>query len=137
MKKVIFILSILLNIVFGFYYLSDAINEPTRELGRLKKDIEIGYFSGDSLLFKLPKGLTVADESQRGISAIGQFENNRFSIVITSNEDLVEYEINEDSLNVFSNFYSTNITNYKTSYYLGLVTVVECTVSADIVEFNK
>lgn len=29
------------------------------------------------------------------------------------------------------------ITNYKTSYYLGLVTVVECTVSADIVEFNK
>jgi len=44
MKKAIFILSILLNIVFGFNYLSDAINEPTRELGRLKKDIEIGYF---------------------------------------------------------------------------------------------
>ena len=109
MKKAIFILSILLNILFGFNYLSDAINEPTRELGRLKKDIEIGYFSGDSLLFKLPKGITVADESQRGISAIGQFENNRFSIVITSNDDLVDYKINEDSLNIFSNFYSADV----------------------------
>lgn len=114
MKKVIFILSILLNIIFGLNYLSDEINEPTRELGRLKKDVEIGYFSGDSVLFKLPKGLTVADESQRGISAIGQFENNRFSIVITSNEDLVDYEINEDSLGVFSNFYSADIKNKKT-----------------------
>ena len=73
------------------------------------ENIEVGYFSGDSVLFKLPKGLTVADESQRGISAIGQFENNRFSIVITSNEDLVDYEINEDSLDVFSNFYSADI----------------------------
>jgi hypothetical protein len=61
------------------------------------------------MVFKLPKGLTVADESQRGISAIGQFENNRFSIIITSNEDLVDYEINEDSLNIFSNFYSADI----------------------------
>jgi len=109
MKKIIFILSILLNIVFGFNYLNNAINEPTRELGKLKKEIKIGYFSSDSVLFKLPKGLTVADESKRGISAIGQFENNRFSIVITSNEDLVDYEINEDSLGLFSNFYSADI----------------------------
>lgn len=109
MNKVIFILSILLNIIFGLNYLSDEINEPTRELGRLKKDVEIRYFSWDSVLFKLPKGLTVADESQRGISAIGLFENNRFSIVITSNEDMVDYEINEDSLGVFSNFYSADI----------------------------
>jgi len=60
-------------------------------------------------LFKLPKGLTVADESQRGISAIGQFENNRFSIVITTNEDMVDYEINKNSLDIFSNFYSADI----------------------------
>lgn len=80
-----------------------------KRIRKIEKRCWDWIFYWDSVLFKLPKGLTVADESQRGISAIGQFENNRFSIVITSNEDMVDYEINEDSLGVFSNFYSADI----------------------------
>jgi hypothetical protein len=86
MKKWVFRISILLNIVLLIGWGLSCLNRPSYKLGRLEKDITIGNFMGDSLLFKLPKGLTVRNASERGISAIGQFENERFQIVISSDD---------------------------------------------------
>ena len=110
-KKWIFNISILLNVLFILTFLLNYFNSPTYELGKLKKDLKISYFSSDSTFFYLPKGLTVRNISQRGIAAIGQFENERFEIVITSDDDLVDYNVPKDSLQVFGNFYSAD--NYK------------------------
>lgn len=64
----------------------------------------------DTILFKLPKGLTVRDVSERGFGAIGQFENNRFEIVVTTaQENLVDYEKPEDELLPFGNYYSADV----------------------------
>jgi hypothetical protein len=71
MKKWVFRISILLNIVLLIGWGLSCLNRPSYKLGRLEKDITIGNFMGDSLLFKLPKGLTVRNASERGISAIG------------------------------------------------------------------
>jgi hypothetical protein len=110
MKKWIFRISILFNFIFLIGWFSARFNSPSHALGRLEKDIEIGYFGGNKTLFKLPKGLYVRNASQRGISAIGQFENERFEIVITSdNSDLINYDLPKDSLRVFNNFYSVDI----------------------------
>ena len=85
-------------------------NSPTNEIGRLEKEIEIGYFQSDQTVFKIPKGITVKNVSERGLGAIGQFENERFSIVITSNDpSLVNYDLPKDSLDMFGNFYSAEI----------------------------
>ena len=112
MKKWIFRLSITFNILFLIGWGLISINRPSYKLGRLEKDLEVGYFMGDSTIFKLPKGLTVRNASQRGISAIGQFENERFEIVITSmDDDLVNYKLAKDSLS-FNNFYSADIKKY-------------------------
>ncbi len=81
------------------------------KLGALKKDIKVGLFNNtkDSTYFILPKGLTVRDVSERGISAIGQFENNRFDIVITTdNNDLVDYNVPKYKLQSFGNYYSAD-----------------------------
>ena len=110
MKKWLFRISILLNVIFILLFLWNSLNSPTHELGRLEKDIEIGYFQSDSSVFKIPKGLTVKNVSQRGLTAIGQFENERFSIVITSNDAcLVNYDLPKDSLDMFGNYYSAEI----------------------------
>lgn len=110
MKKWIFRISILLNIIFLAGWFLTWFNSPTYELGRLEKDIEVGYFTGKTTKFTLPKGLTVRNASQRGISAIGQFENERFQIVITSDEfKLVNYDLPKDSLDTFGNYYSADI----------------------------
>ena len=114
MKKWILRISIGFNIIFLVGWGLSLINTPTYELGRLEKDIEIGYFTGDSTVFTLPKGLTVRNASQRGLSAIGQFENERFQIVITSEKtDLVNYDLPKDSLDTFGNFYSADIDTWK------------------------
>lgn len=109
MKKWIYRISILLNIVFLLGYLLNLFNSPSYELGKLKEDLNIGIFTGDSTMFKIPKGITVKNVSERGIGAIGQFENNRFSIVITSERDIVNYDLPKDSLQSFGNFYSADI----------------------------
>lgn len=90
-------------------YLVNWFNSPSYEIGRLDEDIKVGIFTGDSTIFKIPKGLTVRNVSQRGIGAIGLFENNRFSIVITSERDIVNYDLPKDSLQTFGNFYSADI----------------------------
>lgn len=60
-------------------------------------------------MIHLPKGLNVKNASPRGINSIGQFENKRFEIVITSNDgDLVNYDTPSDSLLQFGNYYSAD-----------------------------
>ena len=110
MKKWIYKISILLNVLFIIGFGLNWLNSPSYKLGRLEKDIEIGIFNSDSIMFKIPKGITVRNISERGISAIGQFENERFEIVITSDErNLVNYSLPKDSLQYFGNFYSADI----------------------------
>ncbi|SEA75501.1 hypothetical protein [Psychroflexus halocasei] len=110
MKKWLFGISIFLNIIFILIFVWNSIHSHSNEIGRLEKDIEIGYFNSDNAIFKIPKGLTVKNVSERGLGAIGQFENERFSIVITSNDaSLVNYDLPKESLNLFSNFYSAEI----------------------------
>ena len=46
MKKWIFRISILLNVAFLIGWFWNWANSPSYELGRLEKDIEIGYFTG-------------------------------------------------------------------------------------------
>jgi hypothetical protein len=113
MKKWIFRISILLNIIFIIGYGLNWFNSPTYELGRLEKDVRIGVFTSDSTIFTIPKGLTVRNISQRGISAVGQFENKRFEIVITSDDpELVNYGLPKDSLQQFGNYYSADINKW-------------------------
>ncbi len=110
MKKWLFGISIFLNVIFILIFVWNSIHSHSNEIGRLEKDIEIGYFDSDNAIFKIPKGLTVKNVSERGLGAIGQFENERFSIVITSNDaSLVNYDLPKDSLDMFGNFYSAEI----------------------------
>ena len=96
--------------IFIVSFLLNWFNSPTYKLGRLERDLKVGYFGGDSALFILPKGLIVRDISQQGLSAIGQFENSRFEIVITSeNEKLVNYNIQKDRFMAYGNFYSVDL----------------------------
>ena len=113
MKKWTFRISIVFNVVFIVGYFWNRLESPTYELGRLEKDIKVGHFSSDSTIFKLPKGLTVRNISQRGLAAIGQFENERFEIAITSDDPLlINYDLPMDSLQQFGNYYSADVDKY-------------------------
>ena len=105
--------SIALNVIFILIYGLNWLNSPSQKLGKLNKDLKVGFFTGDSAFIYLPKGLTVRDKSERGLSAIGQFENNRFEIVITSDDDLVDFDLPKDSLFSFGNYYSADIEKFK------------------------
>lgn len=108
-KKWLFKISIVFNIIFILGWLLNFVNSPTYKMGILTQDINAGLFSSDSVFIKIPKGTIVRNISQQGISAIGQFENNRFEIVFTSDRDnLVNYNIATDSINQFGNFYSAD-----------------------------
>ncbi len=113
-NKWILRISVCLNIIFLSLFMLHSINSPSNKIGRLKKDVKVGFFSSDSAFIYLPKGITVRDKSERGLSAIGQFENNRFEIVITSDDDLVDYDLPKDSLFTFGNYYSADINKYRT-----------------------
>src|SRR5690606_17344637 len=109
-RKWIFRLSITFNIIFGLGWFLSYINSPTYKLGVLTQDVNAGFLAGDSTIYKIPKGITVRDVSPRGIGAIGQFENNRFELVFTTDrDDLVNYNISTDSLFQFGNYYSADI----------------------------
>lgn len=75
-EKMDFRISIALKIFILIGWILNTLNRSSYKLGRLEKDITVGYFSDDSTLFS----------SERGISAIGHFENERFQIVIASDE---------------------------------------------------
>jgi len=108
-KIILLIISLLANVCFLFYLGFEKFNEPTNQLGTLKEDIKVGLFGQSGVIFGLPKGLTVRDVAPRGFGAIDQFENNRFSIVITSdNTDLVDYGVHESELLPFGNYYSAD-----------------------------
>ena len=109
MKRWILIISLSLNVIFIVGFSLNWFNSPTYKLGRLVHNLKVGYSGGDSV-FILPKGLIVRDISQQGLSAIGQFENSRFEIVITSeNDKLVNYNSLNDSLMSYGNFYSVDL----------------------------
>jgi len=102
-------MSITLNILFLLGWFISWFNSPTNKLGILTQDVNAGFFAVDSTLYKIPKGITVRDISPRGIAAIGQFENNRFEIILTTErEDLVNYNVPKDSLFPFGNYYSAD-----------------------------
>ncbi len=112
-KKWIVRISFTLNIIFILGLLWNYLNTPSYKLGRLEENISIGYFTTDSVLFTLPRGLTVRDVSPSGINAIGQFENNRFEIIITSDKaSIVNYSLPKDSLDIFGNYYSADVLKY-------------------------
>lgn len=118
MKKWVFRISILLNIILLIGWGLRSLNKPSYKLGRLEKDITVGNFMGDSLLFTLPKGLTVRNASERGLNAIGQFENERFQIVISSDDELVNYDLPLDSLGPNGNYYSADFDKYENEKYV-------------------
>ena len=105
-KKNLFGVSIFFNILFVIGWLTS----PTQKLGRLQKDIQVGFFTSDSVMFTLPKGMTVRNASQRGLGSIGQFENERFEVVVTSDDKaMVDYNVPVSELQPFGNLYSSNI----------------------------
>lgn len=112
-QKWILRISILANILLAILLFLDY-TAYSYKLGTLKKDIKVGLFTGkDSVYFTLPKGLTVRDVSERGLSAIGRFENNRFDIIITSDDSLVNYDVPKNKLSSFDNLYSADSFKYK------------------------
>jgi len=103
-------ISIIANLIFGIIFFLNY-TAYSYKLGELKENVKVRLFTDkkDSVFFVLPKGLTVRDVSERGISAIGQFENNRFDIVITTDrDDLIDYNIPKEKLLPFGNYYSAD-----------------------------
>lgn len=94
LKKTCILFSVFLNILFTAIFLLENLNQPTFELGVLTQDTNVGTHGNSEVLFTLPKGLTVSNDSPRFIAAaIGQFEPNRFSISVSSNSSSrVDYE---------------------------------------------
>lgn len=99
MKKIIFsiifVVSILLNVGLGGYWLLNQSAKPKDVTGVLTGDLEIGKFGDIKTLFTLPKGLTITNETPSGLGQAGLFEPNRFSITITANSHgFVDYSEN-------------------------------------------
>lgn len=108
--KWVLILSLTLNVLVLLKLGYNKFNSPTYKLGELKEDISLKLFNqSDTILFKLPKGLTVRDVSERGIGAIGQFENDRFQIIVTSEGGLVDYNKPKKDLMPFGELYSADV----------------------------
>jgi len=110
-QKWILRVSIAVNIFFVcFYFLNYT--TYSYKLGKLKSNVKVVLFNSnkDSVFFTLPKGITVRDVSERGLSSIDQFENNRFDIVLTSDMDsLIDYTVPKEKLSPFGNYYSAVI----------------------------
>lgn len=70
----------------------DALNRPSFQHGVLTKDVTV--WLNKDVTITLPKGLVVRDTSERGLAGIGQFENKRFSITVTSDFPMVDYDAN-------------------------------------------
>ena len=102
----ILIISVALNVIFVAGWLLYIFDSPTYRLGELKENVRVGYFTGDTTLYMIPKGITVADASEQGLGAIGQFENNRFEIIITTDRNIVDYNAPKARLQQFGNYYS-------------------------------
>jgi hypothetical protein len=110
-RSVILAASLVLNVVFAGWLLLDRFNSPSGRLGRLEKDITAGSIvDRQRIPFRLPKGLTVRDESPRGVAGIGMFEPYRFAVVITTDDSgAVNYSIPEGELHDFGEIYSMDL----------------------------
>lgn len=102
------LLSVTLNIFFILLILVGSLNRPTYELGILSEDVYVGTFGNSDVIFKLPKGLTVRNESPRFIAAAGQFERHRFATTVSGVNDEVEYGKSNHS---FGSLYSISSDN--------------------------
>jgi len=107
-KTPLLIASLLLN---GLVMLDWLLASGHRKIGTLTKDVPVGFFGerrdGAPSQFVLPKGLMVRDASPYGLSAFGQFEPYRFSVVITSeSSDLVDYAHQSAIMNIWKEMYS-------------------------------
>lgn len=91
-KKILFSASIILNI----WSLLIWTNLPPSRCGVLIRDITVPLTKDVTII--LPKGLVVSDESPQGLAAIGQFDPYRFSIIITSDFDMVDYNVDWKAL---------------------------------------
>lgn len=101
--RILLIVSLLVNL----WVLLNALSSPSGRLGKLEREVRVRHFLSDSVLFVLPKGIDVRDASERGIGAIGQFENQRFTIVITSDDaSLVNYDVSRKDVQPFGHMYS-------------------------------
>jgi hypothetical protein len=88
--KVILSVSIILNLCF----LYDWSNRPTVRNGVLTRDVTVPVsLNGQQEKIVSPKGLVVKDASPQGFSRIGQFESERFSIIVTSDYKMVDYNV--------------------------------------------
>lgn len=109
--KILLSISVVVNVVLGFDYLLHQLIAPPNRRGVLTTDVFVGEFMDSTVLFTLPKGLTVRDESPQFLAAAGHFEPYRFSIVLTTdNAGIVNYSIPDDSLQRFNEFYSIDST---------------------------
>ena len=90
-KKYLIVLSIILNIILVPLAWWDYTTSPYRREGFLKEDVRIGVHNRKETIITLPKGLVVRNASPRGLDAIDLLEPHRFSIIVTSERELVQY----------------------------------------------
>lgn len=83
-------------IVLNLWFVLSWLNQPSFKQGVLIRDITVPLTQDVKII--LPKGLVVKDESPRGLTAIGQFDKNRFSITITSDFKMVNYDVNWEAM---------------------------------------
>ena len=98
--KAIFALSIILNL----WFLYGWFNQPTVRYGVLTRDVIVPVPGTDKKIV-FPQGLVVKDASPQGISSIGQFYRNRFSIIVTSDFKMVDYNVDAKALHHFLSMY--------------------------------
>jgi hypothetical protein len=85
-RRVVLIPSLVANVLLAGYLVLDRLNSPTRELGVLTRDVTARFPDGSGRTFHLPKGMTVRDETPRGIAAAGMFAPYRFAIVVMAEQ---------------------------------------------------
>lgn len=102
--------SLLVNALFILHWFFSNFIFTTNRIGILTEDVKAGYFASDSTFIFIPKGTQVKDISPRGIGRIGQFEPNRFEIIITSDRNIVDYsDLGDKKYEYeFSNLYSAD-----------------------------
>jgi hypothetical protein len=104
LMRIVFFLSLAVNVVVGAIYWLNKHTSPLPRSGILTQGITIGpSWNKPGPVIRLPKGLMVRDASPRSIAASDLFEPNRFSITVgaTSNS-IVDYG---GSANLHSNGY--------------------------------
>ncbi len=111
--KLLFIFSIVANILLGRSAQLNKFNSSPNRSGILTKDIKIGTSGEKKTFFTLLKGLTIQDATPRGFAAIDLFEPYRFTITVTTEDiKLVDYD-NKRMKHEFGSLYSADISTTK------------------------